>query len=84
MGHEIRHEVRTLQPVVTSEQVRAWKEDAAEFARNTLFDLKQFVEDVELRLGGRIQKKVCTHLNIEHDEKKATLFWEEHNGQEVV
>ena len=85
IGNEMWHDgIQTLKSVVMEEQVRAWKEDAAEFARNTLFNMKQFVDDADLKWGGIIQKKVCAHLNIEQDEHKSSLFWEEINGQEVV
>jgi hypothetical protein len=76
--------MKTLNVVVTDEQLRAWKADAADFARNTLFDMKQFVNDYELRLGGPIQKRVCAHLNILKDERKSKIFWEDNHGQEVV
>lgn len=76
--------VRTLQLEITDEQIRVWKDDAASFTRNTLFDVKQFVEDRDLKFGEVIQKAVCKHLHIDNDENKAFVFWEDKEGVEAV
>ena len=45
-----------------------WKDSAATFVRQQLFDKKQFVTDKELMFGGTIQELVYTDINI--SEKK--------------
>ena len=60
-----------------------WKDSAASYVRQQLFDKKQFVTDKELMFGGTIQVLVCTDINIS-DEKRAKLFWDERGGKETV
>jgi serine/threonine-protein kinase RIO1 len=60
-----------------------WKDSAATFVRQQLFDKKQFVTDKELMFGGTIQELVCTDINIS-DGKRAQIFWDERGGKETV
>jgi serine/threonine-protein kinase RIO1 len=60
-----------------------WKDSAASYVRQQLFDKKQFITDMELMFGGTIQKLVCSDINI-CDGRKAQIFWNEKGGRETV
>jgi hypothetical protein len=60
-----------------------WKDSAALYVRQKLFDKKQFVTDEELMFGGTIQKLVCTDINISGD-KRVRQFWDDKGEKEMV
>ena len=60
-----------------------WKDSAASYVRQHLFDKKQFVSDVEIKFGSTIQKLVCSDINIS-EGRRAQLFWDEKGGKEMV
>jgi hypothetical protein len=60
-----------------------WKESAASYVRQQLFDKKQFVTDNELAFGGTIQVLACSDINTSNG-KRAQIFWDEKGGKETV
>ena len=61
-----------------------WKDSAASYVRQHLFDKKQFVSDVELKFGSTIQKLVCSDINISEGRRAHQLLWDEKGGKETV
>ena len=57
-------------------------DQAADYTRNKLFWLKQFVADDDLVFGKSLQKLVCNTLNVAG--KDAEKFWETWGGREHV
>ena len=76
-------EPRRLPEQINKHTLADWKDSAASYGRQQLFDKKQFVEDKELMFGGTIQELVCTDINIS-DGKRAQIFWDERGGKETV
>ena len=76
-------EPRKLPEQINKHTLADWKDSAASYVRQQLFDKKQFVEDQELMFGGTIQELVCTDINIS-DGKRAQLFWDERGGKDTV
>lgn len=68
---------------VSKHTLADWKDSAASYVRQQLFDKKQFVTDKELMFGGTIQELVCSDINIS-DGKRAQIFWDEKGGKETV
>ena len=60
-----------------------WKDSAAAYVRQQMFDKKQFVTDKELMFGGAVQILVCSDINMS-DGKRAQIFWDEKGGKETV
>jgi hypothetical protein len=78
-----RVELQTLPDQMCKHTIADWKDSAALYVRQKLFDKKQFVTDEELMFGGTIQKLVCTDINISGDER-ARQFWDEKGGKGTV
>jgi serine/threonine-protein kinase RIO1 len=76
-------ESRRLPEQVNKHTLADWKDSAATFVRQQLFDKKQSVTDKELMFGGTIQELVCTDISIS-DGKRAQIFWDEKGGKETV
>jgi hypothetical protein len=75
--------LRSLPEVLCKHIIDDWKDSAALYVRQKLFDKKQFVTDDELVMGGNIQKLVCEYINVS-GEVRAILFWEERGGMETI
>lgn len=76
-------EQRSLPEQASKQTLADWKDSAAQYVRQQLFDKKQFVTDEELAFGGNIQKLVCADINVSSDER-ALQFWNERGGKETV
>jgi hypothetical protein len=76
-------ESQMLPEHVSKHTLADWKDSAATYVRQHLFDKKQFVTDKELLFGGTIQVLVCSDINISN-EKRAQIFWDEKGGKETV
>jgi hypothetical protein len=76
-------ELRRLPEELCKHTIDDWKDSAALYVRQKLFDKKQFVTDDELVMGGNIQKLVCEYINLSGGER-ARLFWEERGGMETI
>jgi hypothetical protein len=63
--------------------VAEWKDSAALFVRQELFNKKQFVSDEELVHGGMLQTMVCDHINTS-SLTRSRSFWDDWGGKEVV
>jgi hypothetical protein len=57
-------ERRVLVEGVDKHILADWKDSAALFVRQELFNKKQFVSDEELVYGGKLQKYVCERTSI--------------------
>jgi hypothetical protein len=82
-GTDPQAEAQMLPVQVSKSTLADWKDSAATFVHQQLFDKKQFVKDEELLFGGTIQKLVCADINIS-DERRAQIFWDEKGGKETV
>jgi hypothetical protein len=78
-----RVELQTLPDQMCKHTIADWKDSAALYGRQKLFDKNQFVMDKELMFGGTIQKLVCTDINISGGER-ARQFWDDKGGKEMV
>lgn len=76
-------ERRVLVEGVDKHILADWKDSAALFVRQELFNKKQFVSDEELVYGGKLQKYVCEHLNIS-SANRSRMFWDDKGGKEAV
>ena len=75
--------VVTLPEEVSKVTLADWHDSAAEYIRSELFNKKQFADDEELMMGGRIQELVCVNIHICGAER-ARLYWDEKGGKERV
>jgi hypothetical protein len=57
-----------------------WKNSAALFVRQELFNKKQFVSDEELVHGGMLQTMVCNHTNAS-GATRSRMFWDDLGGK---
>jgi hypothetical protein len=76
-------EPRMLPQEVSKHTLADWKDSAAQYVRQQLFDKKQFVTDDELVFGSTIQKLVCADLHISGDNR-ANIFWQNRGGKDTV
>ena len=74
---------RMLPEHVSKQTLADWKDSAASYVRQQLFDKKQFVTDSELMFGGTIRELVCSDINISSG-RRAQIFWDEKGGKETV
>ena len=83
MAIALAAEKQVLPEQVSKHTLADWKDSAAQYVRQHLFDKKQFVTDDELAFGGAVQKLVCADINVSGD-KRARIFWDEKGGKETV
>jgi hypothetical protein len=79
----VTNAVVTLPEEVSKITLADWHDSAAEYIRSELFNKKQFADDEELMMGGRIQELVCVNIHICGAER-ARLYWDEKGGKERV
>ncbi len=79
----VTNAVVTLPEEVSKITLADWHDSAAEYIRSELFNKKQFADDEELMMGGRIQELVCVNIHICGLER-ARLYWDEKGGKERV
>ena len=75
----VTNAVVTLPEEVSKITLADWHDSAAEYIRSELFNKKQFADDEELMMGGRIQELVCVNIHICGLER-ARLYWDEKGG----
>jgi hypothetical protein len=81
--HTVTNAVVTLPEEVSKSTLADWHDSAADYIRSELFKKKQFADDEELVMGGRIQKLVCKNIHICGLER-ARSYWDELGGKERV
>ena len=81
--YTVANAVVTLPEEVSKITLADWHDSASEYIRSELFNKKQFADDQELMMGGRIQQLVCENIHI-CGLGRARKYWDEMGGKERV